>query len=88
MVTPRTARYLLVAIVGACIATTAALVAFDAGRPVAPNADQSQKIHFHVPSYAPDSGITITSGPLATQGSRVTLVPGDIVVTPGEGSAG
>jgi hypothetical protein len=90
MVTPRTARYLLVGIVAACISATAALAVLDAGRPVASTADQSQTVHFHIPSYAPGSypSISIGSSSSAAQGNRVTLLPSDIVVTPGEGSSG
>jgi hypothetical protein len=91
MVTPRTARSLLVAIVAACIATTAGLVVFDAGGPVASRRAVTQPAQFHIPSYAPPgsySSITIGSSSSVDQGSIVTLVPDDIVVTPAEGPAG
>ena len=91
MVTPRTARYLLLGIVAACISATATLAAFDATRPVASRTAATQPSQvFHIPSYAPgiDSGITVDPAQIGAQGSRVvTLVPGAIIVAPAEGLA-
>ena len=85
VVKPRTAIYLLLAIVATCLSATATLVAFDVSKPVAPatagaaaeeGPPQSRIVQISGSAAADNGSLIVISGQSSTQGQSVSLQGG------------